>query len=189
MRLLSCLATVGLGFGAWVIVWAQNGNQLPDSRGNIVRLRPAAFPQLPADVARELNRRGCRIPQNAYEKKPHNVITGEFARGGQTDWAVLCSVRGVSSILVFWNGKADKPAAVAPLRDDWFVQSMGGGQWGFSRGISAVGKDYILAHNSNIGVPLTRRIDHQGINDAFIEKASSIHYYYGRKWLELPGAD
>jgi hypothetical protein len=33
------------------------------------------------------------------------------------------------------------------------------------------------------------RIDHKGIDDAFVGKASEVHYYYRGKWLELQGAD
>ena len=66
----------------------------------IVQLPPTAFPELPTNLVQELQRRGCTIPQEAYSKtKPNNVIKGEFARAGQIDWAVLCSVRGVSTIL------------------------------------------------------------------------------------------
>jgi len=36
-------------------------------------------------IVRELRRRGCKIPQEAYTKKPHNVIRGDFAQPGQTD--------------------------------------------------------------------------------------------------------
>jgi len=32
-------------------------------------------------------------------------------------------------------------------------------------------------------------IDHQGIDDPFQEKASSVHYYHAGKWLRLAGAD
>jgi hypothetical protein len=32
-------------------------------------------------------------------------------------------------------------------------------------------------------------IDHLGIDDAFLEKASVVHYYYQGKWLQLTGAD
>jgi hypothetical protein len=45
-------------------------------------------------------------------KKPKNVIKGEFARPGQTDWAVLCSVKGVPTILVFWDGSEKNPTAI-----------------------------------------------------------------------------
>ena len=64
---------------------------------------PAAFPELPANLVQELQRRQCTIPQETFSKKRNNVIKGEFARPGQTDWGVLCSVKGVSTILVFWN--------------------------------------------------------------------------------------
>src|SRR5947208_17097962 len=61
------------------------------------------------------------IPQEAFSpantKKANNVIKGEFARPGQTDWAVLCSVKGVSTILVFWNGSENNPAALLPAAD------------------------------------------------------------------------
>src|SRR6266581_8758902 len=63
----------------------------------IVRLSPSAFPELPGNVVRELQRRGCTIPQEAFTKRHHNVIRGEFAQPGQTDWAILCSINRVSS--------------------------------------------------------------------------------------------
>ena len=155
----------------------------------VVRLSPAAFPKLPGNVVREIQRRGCTIPQEAYTKQPHNVIRGEFAKPGQTDWAVLCSVKGVSTILVFWNGSESNPAAIAPMEDRIFLQDMGGGKIGFSRGISPVGRDFIVRHYQAYGGPTPPPVDHQGIDDAFIEKASVTHYFYQGKWLRLTGAD
>src|SRR5260370_36608586 len=64
-----------------------------EAERRIVRLQPTAFPQLPGNVVRELQRRGCTIPQEAYTRRPHNGIRGEFAKTGQTDWAVLCSLK------------------------------------------------------------------------------------------------
>src|SRR5438093_5178353 len=91
----------------------------------VVRLPPTAFPELPANLVQELQRRQCTIPQETaseslapwYAKKPNNVIKGEFARPGQIDWAVLCSVKGISTILVFWNGSENNPAALLPAAD------------------------------------------------------------------------
>lgn len=81
-------------------------------------------------------------PATRLRPKPHNVIKGQFAKAGQIDWAVLCSIRGVSSILVFRNRQGVLPP----------------------------------------------KIEHQGIDDAFLEKGSEIYYYDQRKWLKLPGA-
>ncbi|PYR66590.1 MAG: hypothetical protein DMG20_12690 [Acidobacteria bacterium] len=39
------------------------------------------------------------------------------------------------------------------------------------------------------GGPKPPPIDHLGINDVFIEKASVVWYFYQGKWLQLQGAD
>jgi len=105
--------------------------QTPQAR--IVQLSPAAIPGVPANVVKELERRGCTIPQEAPTKKSSNVIKGEFAKPGQTDWAALCSVNGVSTILVFWNGSEKNPAAIAPKEDRIYIQGFKKDQFWYSR--------------------------------------------------------
>jgi len=171
--------------------------QLPDdlkrkfdeAERRIVRLPPTAFRELPRNVVRELQHRGCTIPQEAFTRKQHNVIRGEFAKSGQTDWAVLCSVNGVSTILIFWNGSENSPVAIAPMEDRNFLQGITANEIGFSRGIAPVGKDFIMRHYDAYGGPKPPPIDHQGIDDAFIEKASVTWYFQDGKWLKLTGAD
>jgi hypothetical protein len=155
----------------------------------IVRLPPAAFPVLPKSVVRELQRRGCTIPQEQFSKTLNNVISGQFARRGQRDWAVLCSIEGVSSILVFWNGSATNPAELARSEDLNYLQGGGGDEILFSRGISAAGSGFILRHYQAYGGPKPPRIDHQGIDNAFLEKASVTLYFFAGKWLQLAGSD
>lgn len=91
---------------------AASGQVVSRTLPKIARLKPRAFPELPANLLRELNRRSCRIPQ----VRPYNVrecrIRGEFAGPGQTDWAVLCSKGSVTTLLVFWNGSERNPAVV-----------------------------------------------------------------------------
>jgi hypothetical protein len=60
---------------------------------------------------------------------------------------------------------------------------------GYSRAISAVGKNHILDYYKAYGGTEPPPIEHQGINDAFAEKASVVRYFYRGKWLELQGAD
>jgi hypothetical protein len=160
-----------------------------DAERRIVRLPPTAFPELPRNVIRELQRRGCTFPQGTFTKKPHNVVRGEFSKSGQTDWAVLCSIKGVSTILVFWNGSASSVGAIAPMEDRNFLQGNTLNKIGYSRGISAVGKDFIMRHYNAYGGPKPPPIDHQGIDDAFIEKASVTWYFQSGRWLKLTGAD
>jgi hypothetical protein len=163
--------------------------QFDEAERRIVRLPPAGFPEIPRNVVRELQHRGCTVPQETFTKKPNNVIRGEFFKSGQTDWAILCSVKGVSTILVFWNGSEHNPAAIASLEDRNFVQGITATEIGFSRGITAVGKDFIMRHYEAYGGPKPPPIDHQGIDDAFIEKASVTWYFDRGKWLKLSGAD
>src|SRR5215203_3177441 len=80
---------------------AQNEWQIADEA--TVRLKPAVFSQLPKKIISYLEARNCTIPQSFIGSKPHNVVRGQFAQANQSDWAVLCSRRGVSVILVFWN--------------------------------------------------------------------------------------
>jgi len=163
--------------------------QFDEAERRIVRLPPSAFPELPRNVVSELQRRGCSIPQEAFTKKPHNVIKGQFARPGQLDWAVLCSIKGVSTILVFWNGSEKNPAGIAPMEDRNFLQGITATEIGYSRGIGPVGSDVIMRHYNAYGGPKPPPIDHQGIDNAFIEKGSETWYFHGGKWLKLTGSD
>jgi hypothetical protein len=101
----------------------------------------------------------------------------------------LCSTGGTSRILVFRNGSEKDPAAIAAREDRIYLQGTDATTAGYSRGISAVGKDFILRHYKAYGGPKPPPIDHQGIDDAFIEKASITWYFYDGKWWRLTGAD
>lgn len=156
----------------------------------VVRLEPARFPDLPGAVRAELERLGCRVPQAFYPEEPHNVIRGNFARAGQEDWAVLCSRDGASEIRVFWGGPARCPSPIGePSPDRDWLQGMGGAEIVYSRHIRAVGRDYILRMHEAFGGPEPPPIEHQGIEEYFVEKASSVLYCYQGKWVRLTGMD
>lgn len=160
-----------------------------DPQGRIVRLSPTAIRGLPANLARELQRRGCTVPQETHAKRANNVVKGEFAKPGQTDWAVLCSVAGVSKILVFWNGSEKNPAALAPSEDRIYIQAFRKDQFWYSRGIGAVGRNFITLHHEAYGGPKLPPINHEGIDDGFMGKSSVVWYFYQGQWLKLIGAD
>jgi hypothetical protein len=149
----------------------------------ILRLPPSAFPALPSTVRTDLTRRGCTIPQTR-QPEPHNVIRGQFVERGQFDWAVLCSVKRVSTVLVYRKDSPSKPMALARRAD--IALLIAEDDMPFTRFLNAVDRSYILSHDYAHVAPA---IDHEGINDGFLEKASVIHYRYKGKWLELSGAD
>jgi hypothetical protein len=152
-----------------------------DSDNSSFRLKPVVFSQLPKSVISYLQKRGCTIPQVFGETEPHNVIRGQFAKVNQFDWAVLCSRNRVSTILVFWNGST-KSVAEIDQQDD-------SGAGGSDRLIEVVDKNYILEHYRAYGGKKPPQIRHQGINDIYVEKASEVHYFYRKRWLQLQGAD
>jgi hypothetical protein len=167
---------------------AQDDDRWRAADAATVRLPPSAFPQLPGAVARSLERRGCTIPQTYDAATPNNVISGEFARAGQTDWAILCSRRRSSSILVFWGGSPKSVSEIARSADIGFLQGVGEGI-GFSREIGIADRKLILECYREYGGRKPPAIRHHGIQDAFVDKFSSVHYFHRGRWLELQGAD
>lgn len=157
----------------------------------IRRLPPSAFPELPPSIRQTLEQRACLVPQlwEGWRTQPHNVVRGAFFKKHRADWAVLCSVDGKSAILVFPQGSSQPAAELAPAADEQFLQTVEPGKYGFSRAIGAMGRQRILEYGREWRSKLPVPLNHQGINDAFVEKASVIHYFHKGKWLELPGAD
>lgn len=173
---------------ATVLNVSQDKRTTPGSA--ISRLPPSAFSQLPENIIEYLHRKGCSIPQSYVRSEPHNVISGEFARRGQIDWAALCSRNGQSSVMVFWRGSTTSVAEIAKALDSTFLQVVSGdGKIAFSRSIEAVGRDYILSHQQASRGQKPPEITHQGINDAYLEKGSVVLYYHRGNWLRLQGAD
>ena len=154
-----------------------------------VRLQPRHFVGVPELVKATLSQLGCRIPQPwGTNEKPCNLIRGEFMETGRAQWAALCSRNRSSAIIVIdENGRVR--AELASVSDRDYLQGIGNGKIGYSRELAPVGADYILSHYQAYGGPKPPPIDHQGINDAFLEKASIVHYFHEGKWLQLTGAD
>ena len=159
----------------------------------IRRLPADAFPALPLVIQEELRNRGCLIPQQTFSdegsSKAQNVIEGEFFEKGKTSWAVLCSVNGTSSILVFRDAADRHPEDLAEAEDRSHLQDAGNGRIAYDRLIPPVDHKFIMDHYRAYGGTEPPPIDHQGIDDAFVGKASITYYWYGGKWMKLSGSD
>ena len=194
---LSCAGNFGGNFtatgqvpGSILNSEIENYDPKNNGSGEIVRLLPEEFTELPGDIIRDLNTRECLIPQLYGRSKPHNVISGEFKRAGSKDWAILCSTNDVVSILVYWESSAKDVSEIFSEPESDFLQVVDGdGTMGFSRAIDVVGEDHILDHYRSYGGPEPPKIDHDGISDAFVEKASVVLYLHNGSWIELQGAD
>jgi hypothetical protein len=155
----------------------------------VIRLKPREFRQLPSVVRRNLETRGCTIPQYAGGSAPHNVINGSFTAKGSRDWAVLCSINGASRILVYRDGSAKRVDSLANRADAVFMQGDANGVMEFSRKIDIATPKYIADHARAYDGPKPPPLDHNGIDDGFMDKGSTVLYYYRGKWRELQGAD
>ena len=177
-----------------VLFAASVGGEEPDKwevgDREIIRVPPSVFPKLPKGVRRDLDSRGCTIPQAQYwDRQPHNIISGHFNRPGQIDWAVLCSIDRFSTILVYSDGSPKSVTELSTTPDKQWLQNTGGEKVGFSHVISTVNAKYITDHARWYGGKIPAGLDHEGINDVFMEKASLVHYWYEGAWLVLQGAD
>jgi hypothetical protein len=190
VRTLLIVAGAAQVAGAQPTVWARL-----DSARHL--LPPAAFPALPPGVRADLARRGCRVPQaagpdvsGALAARPNNVLHGAFTGRRARDWAVLCSVAGVSRILVYHAGRTARVDSLAARPDGGFLGREPGREWAYARVLSAVGAGYIRDHAAAYEGPAPPpRLDHQGIDDAFAGKASAVYYFHAGRWRTLQGAN
>jgi hypothetical protein len=150
-----------------------------DTGSVATRLPPSAFPDLPSALQKDLERRGCTIPQVPTDSTPHNVLHGRFRRAKQGDWAVLCSVHGYSSILVFWGGSPQHPGEVAVATDADCIRATDSAPPRFDR---------VIALADSAAIPKTQPvlITHDGIRDVCGGKRS-LHYWDDdpKRWIPL----
>lgn len=150
-----------------------------------VRLLPlASFPNLPLPVLQQLTIRHCLIPQTFEARGPENVIHGGFRSKGSDDWAVLCSQNGATTLYVFFGDQPESPVALRTQPDsEWLGAEYKGAAWGSAWGIAVRHQDSFRSGQQ--GGPF----DHDGIEDAQLERSSTIHYYQTGKWLTVNGGD
>jgi len=135
----------------------------------------SAFPRLPAAFQTELIDRGCTVPQSDSTNSS-SVLQGHFAAGHQNDWAVLCSRRGESRILISWGGPAQCPRELRLAADDRYTVFRGPSHVVFTRSIyTADGPQDLL-------------LEHDAIEDRHENVGSTVLFCQGGKWLELSRA-
>lgn len=140
-----------------------------------------AFPQLPAAIQDVLTRRGCTIPQTYEAYQPENVVRASLERRGSSDWAVLCSVDGTVSLLVFFASGGD-PMVLATAREIDRLQAHGAsGVLGFNWAIDPASPETV--HEAQIGMshPLPR-LDHDALADSVVDQKTIYRVYSNGAW-------
>lgn len=156
--------------------------------GYLVRHLPVnAFPELPAAVRTELERRGCLIPQTYEAHRPENVIHASLRDAGSNDWAVLCAVQDSVSLLVFLD-TGGEPAVLATAPETERLQPHdASGVLGFDWGIDPATPEQV--HQAQAGLqPRPLRLDHDALADSILERRTRYRFFTHGVWtlVELP---
>lgn len=156
----------------------------------IRHLPVSSFPELPAGVQDALNRRGCTIPQTYEAHGPENVVHGSLEHAGSSDWALLCSVQGTVSLLVFFDGRTaeSEPVVLVSATETQRLQVHDAtGVLGFNWGIDRATPQQV--HDAQIGMERRpARVDHDAVADSVIDHRTTYHFYAKSAWtrLEMP---
>lgn len=161
------------------------GNSVPYL---IRRLPVSSYPALPAEVAGQLNQRGCMIPQTYQAHRPENVIHASLESTGSSDWAVLCAVKGTVSLLVFFGSAPGAPMQLASAPETERLQAHDPtGVLGFNWGIDPATPEQV--HDAQAGMDHRLPLgDHDALADSIIDRRTAYHYYTNHSWilLEIP---
>jgi hypothetical protein len=169
----------------------ESGQVVIDGRSTpyLIRHLPvSSFPDLPSPVQQALNQRGCLIPQTYEAHQPENVIAARFERPGSLDWAVLCSVQGTVSLLVFFTSDPDHPFLLASAPETQRLQVHGAsGVLGFNWGIDPATPNQVHQAQSGLA-PRPPWVDHDAVADSVVDHRTIYHFYAKNAWtlLEMP---
>lgn len=154
----------------------------------IHHLPATSFPDLPAPIASTIAVRGCLIPQTYEAHRPENVIHGSLERAGSHDWALLCSVKGTVSLLVFFASAPERPIVLATAPETERLQAHDPSRvLGFNWGIDPASPEQI--HDAQIGLEHRPPApDHDALADSVVDQKTVYHFYSKGKWtlVDLP---
>jgi hypothetical protein len=156
----------------------------------IRHLPVSSFPELPAELAAQLNRRGCLIPQTYEAHHPENVIHASLESAGSSDWAVLCSEsgRGTVSLLVYFSSAPASLHVISAAPETERLQAHDvSGVLGFNWGIDPASPEQI--RTAQFGMDhRPALLDHDALGDTLIDHRTVYHFYLKGVWiiLEMP---
>jgi hypothetical protein len=159
------------------------------STAYLIRHLPvSSFPDLPAQVAELLNRRGCLIPQTYEAHGPENVVHASLESAGSSDWAVLCSAEGTVSLLVFFGSTPAQLLVLASEPETERLQAHDpSGILGFNWGIDPASPGQIREAQTG----MEHRppwLDHDALADSVVERHTVYRFYAKSGWtvLDMP---
>jgi hypothetical protein len=155
----------------------------------IRRLPVSSFPDLPADIADLLSQRECLVPQTYAAHHPENVIHASLERSGSSDWAVLCSVQGTVSLLVFFGSASERPIVLSTAPETKRLQRHDStGVLGFNWAIDPASPETV--HHAESGMPKrSPPLDHDAVADSVVEHGTVYRVYTQHAWTVVETKD
>jgi hypothetical protein len=155
----------------------------------IRRLPVTSFPDLPSGVADLLSQRDCLVPQSYAAHHPENVIHASLERSGSSDWAVLCSVQGTVSLLVFFGSASGRPIVLSSAPETKRLQRHDStGVLGFNWAIDPASPETVHQVQSTM-----RRkpppLDHDALADSVVEHGTVYRIYLQHAWTVVETKD
>jgi hypothetical protein len=154
----------------------------------IRRLPLNAFPDLPSGVVELLDQRHCLVPQTYEAHHPENVVHASLERAGSSDWAVLCSVDGEVSLLVFFGNAPVRPSVLATAPEkDRLQRHNSSGVLGFDWAIDPASPEAV--HQAQSGIDRKPpKPDHDALADILIDRKTIYRFYTKGRWtlLDMP---
>ena len=164
-----------------------DSHDLDKADKNTIRLVPEAFPELPDPIVRDLKKRRCSVPQPWESSRPSNVVSGEFKVPGQTDWAILCSVKGQSVILVYWAGLVDQVEEIPGtyFSDRKWIKGVAENKVGFSRLLTLTDDGFLFDHYQYYPQAAINFVNSNGIVGDYFSQTPTVHYWHENQWVAM----
>jgi hypothetical protein len=171
----------------WPGMASADSHDLDYADENTIRLVPEAFPELPDPIVRDLKKRRCSVPQPWESSRPSNVVSGEFKVPGQTDWAILCSVKGQSVILVYWAGLVDQVEEIpgTHFSDRKWIKGVAENKVGFSRLLTLTDDGFLFDHYEYYPQAAINFVNSNGIVGDYSSQTPTVHYWHENQWVAM----
>jgi len=151
----------------------------------IRRLPVSSFPELPANMAAELERQDCMIPQTYSARRPENVVEASLESAGTKDWAVLCSARGTVRLLVFFASSPLGSSVLQSADEKARLQEHDGtGTLGFDWAIDRATPERV--HQAQAGLERRpARLTHDAVADIRIDHETTYYFHAAKSWSRV----
>ncbi|MGH6629118.1 MAG: hypothetical protein ACREB3_05245 [Burkholderiales bacterium] len=136
--------------------------------------KPSQLRTLPQPVKADLEKRRCSIPIFTKWDGTHNVIRGSFRGSSSHDIAVLCIAGDDMSVVVYWEGAAERGEEIRKFPADAYrmIHTM----------TPFVLKKRALRDQATDRLPA---FDHDAIEDGPVGGVAETAYFHEGTWLAV----